>query len=108
MGRPTQDHGTMCTFCRALPLSTPQTHAHINMHPLTPLEDFGAAGQQRLYLCGVCNTHWLYQKTKWEACLGFKLWTGDLAAYRQHYTPIGFGGESVEPVRLFRGSLNST
>ena len=108
MGRLTQDHGTMCTLCRALPLSTPQTHTHINMHPVTPLEDFGAAGQQQLFMCGVCNTHWLYQKSQWQACLGFKLWAGDLASYRQHNTPLGPVEGRLEPARIFRGSLRSS
>lgn len=78
MGQKKQDHGTMCTLCRALPLSTPRTQAHVNLHPHTHTQAFGAAGQQRLYSCSICNTFWLYQRDRWGACLGFKLWPGSL------------------------------
>ncbi len=81
------DHGTMCIMCQTLPLSKPRTPGHANMHPLTPTEDFGEHGIQCLYRCAVCHTHWLYQQDKWRACLGFKLWSGDLDSYRQHEKP---------------------
>lgn len=81
------DHGTMCIMCQTLPLSKPRTTGHANMHPLTPTEDFGEQGTQCLYRCAVCHTHWLYQQDKWRACLGFKLWSGDLDSYRQYEKP---------------------
>lgn len=81
------DHGTMCIMCQTLPLSKPRTPGHANMHALTPTEDFGDQGIQCLYRCAVCHTHWLYQQDKWRACLGFKLWSGDLESYRQHEKP---------------------
>ncbi|MGE8547557.1 hypothetical protein [Alcaligenes sp. Marseille-Q7550] len=76
------DHGTMCIMCQTLPLSKPHTLGHANMQPLTRLEDFGENGTESLYRCSVCHTHWLYQLDKWQACLGFKLWSGDLHSYR--------------------------
>lgn len=78
------DHGTMCIMCQTLPLSRPNTPGHANMQPLTRLEDFGEDGTESLYRCSVCHTHWLYQRDKWQACLGFKLWTGNLTTYRAH------------------------
>lgn len=75
------DHGTMCIMCQTLPLSKPHTPGHPNMAPLTPKENFGELGVQRLYCCSVCNTHWLYQQDKWQACLGFKLWSGTLNTF---------------------------
>ncbi len=75
------DHGTMCIMCQTLPLSKPHTAGHPNMTPLTPKEDFGEFGVQRLYRCSVCHTHWLYQQDKWQACLGFKLWSGTLNTF---------------------------
>lgn len=75
------DHGTMCIMCQTLPLSKPRTSAHPSMTALTPKEDFGEWGIQRLYTCSVCHTHWLYQQDKWQACLGFKLWSGTLNTF---------------------------
>lgn len=78
------DHGTMCIMCQTLPLSKPHTTGHPNMTALTPKEDFGELGIQRLYRCSVCHTHWLYQQDKWQACLGFKLWSGTLNTFLTH------------------------
>lgn len=99
------DHGTMCIMCQTLPLSKPRTPGHVNMHPLTPKEDFGELGTQCLYRCSVCHTHWLYQQDKWQACLGFKLWTGDLESYRaqeQHPAPKP---EHIPAQKYYRGPV---
>ncbi|SRR5690606_6958555 len=101
MGR--LDHGTMCTLCQTLPLSKPHTPGHVHMHPVTRLEDFGEEGAQSLYRCSVCHTHWLYQKDKWQSCLGFKLWTGDLTEYRSSGRKPYKSPDPAETQRIIRG-----
>ena len=100
------DHNTMCTLCRTLPLSKPRTHLHVNMEPLTEMEDFGVAGLRRLYRCSVCFTHWLYQKDRWESCQGFKLWDGNLESYREHSPAPSPARGRFAPVRIFRGAVH--
>ncbi|HCT9233474.1 hypothetical protein [Alcaligenes sp. Marseille-Q7550] len=99
------DHGTMCIMCQTLPLSKPHTSRHINMHPLTRLEDFGQDGAESLYRCSVCHTHWLYQKDKWHACLGFKLWPGDLHSYRAQERAPRSSPSQFAPQKIFRGPV---
>lgn len=99
------DHGTMCIMCQTLPLSKPRTPGHVNMHPLTPKEDFGELGTQCLYRCSVCHTHWLYQQDKWQACLGFKLWTGDLESYRAQEQRPEPKPEHIPVQKYYRGPV---
>lgn len=99
------DHNTMCTLCRMLPLSTPRTRPHINMEPVTEVEDYGAAGLRSLHRCSICFTHWLYQKDKWGSCQGFKLWNGNLNNYRENSPTSSPARARFAPVRLFDGSI---
>lgn len=75
------DHKGMCILCQNLPLSKAHTPKHTYMKRVTQAENCGAQGIQSLFCCTVCQTYWLYQQDKWESCLGFKLWSGDLNDY---------------------------
>jgi len=75
------------------------------MRPLTRLEDFGENGTESLYRCSVCHTHWLYQLDKWQACLGFKLWSGDLHSYRTQDRFSRMAPDQIGLQKAFRGPL---
>lgn len=94
------DQGTMCIMCQTLPLSKPRTPGHLNMAPLTQKEDWGELGTQCLYRCSVCHTHWLCQQDKWQACLGFKFWTGNLDNFQATKRRVAVDAEQVPYRRI--------
>lgn len=95
----------MCTLCRALPLSTPYTAFHVNMAPITEPLDCGEAGIRCLYRCSICWTHWLYQQDKWQSCIGFKLWTGDLESYQANYPTSSPARSQIVLARITKGHI---
>ena len=70
------DRGTMCIMCQTLPLSQPNAQRHPYLKPIRRVDDADEQSTESLYHCTVCQTHWLYQRNKWDVCLGFKLWQG--------------------------------
>ncbi len=84
------DRGTMCIMCQTLPLSQPNAQRHPYLKPIRCVDEADEQGTESLYHCTVCQTHWLYQRDKWDACLGFKLWQGGLQAFNRRHVPLTF------------------
>ena len=90
------DRGTMCIMCQTLPLSQPNAQRHPYLKPIRRVDDADEQSTESLYHCTVCQTHWLYQRNKWDVCLGFKLWQGGLQAFNRRHVPLTFPTQSTD------------
>lgn len=75
----------LCPKCKVMPLSKPYSVTHDYMASVSERRSKSNNTFKRLYQCRVCESLWLHEKDKWDACLGFKFWHGTIADFNRQY-----------------------